>query len=111
MNIIEKTEGTKISHSIMGDTILVLEEELYLNLEKYQRDYPVHIDISRNEFNMLVMGTSREYVAQIDIPEKTYRMVDTGEITEEGTPIMEKVHDEFDMNTVTLTLWGGNANV
>lgn len=108
MIIVEKQEGAKtIPYEIMQGTngLLILDNQLYLNLPTYERDFPVHLDVSKNEYGMLTMGLSRAYVAQIDIPAREYKEVDTGEVNEEGDPIIEKVAQPFDLKKVTLTLW------
>lgn len=105
MIIVEKTPGEKIPYELAGN-LLMINQELYLNLPAYQRDYPVSLDITRNEYGMLVMGISRTYVAQIDIPAREYVEVDTGEVNDDGQPITEFQPQPFNIETVTLTLWG-----
>lgn len=99
MIIIEKNEGTKIAYEAVGTKLFLGDDELMLNLTKYQRDWPVHIDICTNRDGMLVVGTGDGlyYTAQVEIPPVEY-----AEATEDGqtpTPIL------LDMDTVTLTLW------
>lgn len=109
MNIVEKNEGQKIDYSVSGNMI-TFRDELMLNLSKYERDYPVHLDICENTDNILVTGLSERYVAQIDIPARQYTVITTGEgesaiTTKEAVP--------FDIGNVTLTLWaleGANIN-
>lgn len=107
INVVEKTEGQKIPYELMGD-LLMLDSQLYFNLPVYQRDHDVHLDVSRNEYGMLVNGLSRAYVAEIDIAARAYDEVDTGNTDEEGNPIIEKVARAFSLDQVTLTLWGVN---
>lgn len=99
MIIVNKNEGQKIPYAVIG-TLLVFNEELSLDLSKYERDFPVHLDICRNEFEMLTVGVSKKYVAEIEIPARVYEEVETGE--EYPT---ELVPVPLDMDTVTLTLW------
>lgn len=108
MILFEKTEGEKIPYSQMEGNLLVLDNTVYLNLEMYERDFPVQLDICRNDFGMLTMGISRAYVAQIDIPAREYVEVDTGEVDEDNNPVITREPQPFDMNKVTLTLWGVN---
>lgn len=109
MNIVEKNAGKKISHRVSG-TKLNLNDELILDLAKYERDFDVNIDICQNEFNMLVMGLGRRYIAQIDIPARQYKEVVSEGAENEGETIkLEPV--PFSIDRVTLTLWsieGGN---
>lgn len=103
MIVIEKNDGPKIEYTVNG-TRINFRDELALDLAKYERDYPVHLDICENRDGMLVMSISDYYVAQIDIPERQYEEEIIGEEMVR-TPI------PFDMDKVTLTLWsieGGN---
>lgn len=105
MIIVEKKEGAEtISYQMMGD-LLVLDNSLYINLPIYERDFPVHLDISKNEYGMITMGLSRAYVAEIDIPAREYIEVSTGEFDEDGNEIIENQPQPFDLNKVALTLW------
>ena len=103
MNVIEKNIGPKIKYEVNG-TQLSLRDELSLDLAKYERDFPVHVDICENEFGMLTMGISRKYVAQVDIPEREYDYIADG-VNEEGDPKEVPVPVPFDMEKVILTLW------
>jgi len=103
MIIIEKNEGTKIQYSVTG-TMLNLNNEIMMNVSSFERDFPVNVDICRNQFNMLTFGLSEKYVAQIGIPPREYEMVENG-TDEEDTPKYDKVAVPFDMAKVTLTLW------
>lgn len=107
MNIVEKNIGPKIEYSVNG-TKLNLNDELILDLAKYERDFDVNLDICENEFNMLVIGLGRRYVAQIHIPARQYKEVpventDEGTENEEESTILKPV--PFSMENVTLTLW------
>lgn len=104
MNVVEQNEGTKISYDLMGN-VLILNQELYLNLAAYERDFDVNIDVSHNEYGMLVMGLSRAYVAQIHIPAREY-IENEVEGGEEGENTVEREAVPFNINNVTLTLWG-----
>jgi len=102
MNVIEKNTGPKIEYRVEG-TKITFRDEMTLDLSKYERDYPVHLDICENRDGILVMGLSDYYVAQIDISERLYSEEIVGEETVR-TPV------PFSMDRVTLTLWaiGGN---
>ena len=52
--IINKNEGAKIDYEIIGNKI-IFNDELMLNLAKYERDDPMHIDICMDEFGCLCM--------------------------------------------------------
>lgn len=108
--IVEKNEGPKINIEIVG-TKVVLEEEMTLDLKKYERDFDVNIDICTNEFGFVMFGVNERYVAQIAIPARTYETVIDG-TDEEGNPKETQVPIPFDMSKVTITLWakGGTIN-
>jgi hypothetical protein len=97
MIIVEKEPGTKIEYSAAGNMVSFRGGELSLDLSRFERDFPVHIDICENAFGMLTMGISRKYVAQIDIPARKYTEV------QDGVMVMQPV--PFSMDNVTLTLW------
>jgi hypothetical protein len=103
MIVIEKNIGPKINYTL-EKTKLTLNNEMMLDLSKYEREFDVHIDICYNQFGMLVTGLGERYVAQIDIPAREYTYEQNG-TDEEGNPKCEKVPVPFDMDKVTLTLW------
>lgn len=103
INVIEKNIGQKIEFSVSG-TRLNLNNELILDLSKYERDHDVHIDISENGDGMLIMGVSRRYVAQIDIPARKYDEITT-EATEDKEAETTFAPVAFSMDNVKLTLW------
>lgn len=104
MIIVEKEPGTKVEYSASGNRISFRGGELSLDLSRFERDFPVHIDICENAYGMLTMGISRKYVAQIDIPAREYTEVQDG-VDEEGNPKMVMQPVPFSMDNVTLTLW------
>lgn len=115
MKVIEKNIGTKIEYLQEGNNLLSFRDELFLNLARCERDYPVQIDICENEDGILTTGISRRYIAQIDIPAREYNEVEVEVENDEGTEnegekiILEPV--PFSMERITLTLWsieGGN---
>mgnify|MGYP001850599584 CR=1 FL=1 len=92
VTVVEINEGTKISWAQNAAKLTFGDDELMVNAEKYQRDWPVHLDICGDSDGNLVIGTGtgRYYVAQVDIPAKSYT---------ESQPI------PLEMSDVTLTLW------
>lgn len=99
MMIINKNEGLKITYAVDDSRITFGDDELTLNLARYQRDWPVLIDICSNKDNMLVIGAGAglHYVAQIEIPAMECTVPATEEQAPEPKPI--------DMTKVILTLW------
>lgn len=107
MKTVEKNEGTKISCSQDGAK-LTLNDELTLDLSKYERDFPVHLDVCRNAYGMLTMGLSDNYVAQVDIPARSFTLKDNG-VDANNIPQQIKVPVAFNPDNVTLTLWKVDA--
>ncbi len=90
-------------------TRLTFDDELTIKLDKYERDEDAHIDICTDRYGNLVMGVipgiATHYVAQIDIPARTYHDEETGENNEDGEPKPAPVPDEYDQADTTLSLW------
>lgn len=105
MIIINKNEGTKIGYE-QSNYNVTFDDQLMVNCKKYQKDWPVHIDITEDRDGNLMTGTGSGlfYVAQLDIPEKQYEPQEEPEsgTMGSGTPPKEI---PLDMNNVTLTLW------
>lgn len=133
MIVKEKNAGEKIPYTIKGSKI-TFDDELMVNVQRFERDDPAHIDICRDRFGNLVTGVipgyAESYVAQIDIPARAYieTPIDTGAPemqaadTEEeaaggmigGGSMRQTVKRdavEFDMSKCTLTLWAINEEV
>ena len=107
--MVEKTGGVKVELRVSGTKVYLGDDEMVLNLSKYERDDPVHIDIGLNARGFLTFGVSDRYAVQIDIPGREYELADSGELDENGSPRMKKVAQPFSMNNVTITLWGRPA--
>lgn len=103
IKVINMNDGTKIAYEIFGNKI-IFNDELMLNLEKYERDDDIHIDVCMDEFGCLCMGLARNYVAQIDIPARKYNFVENGK-DEQNNPKFDKVAVPFNMENVIITLW------
>lgn len=128
MKIIEKNEGVKIPYEVQGGKIVFNDDELTLNLARYERDDANHIDICRDRRGNLVSGVipgiAETYVAQIYIPPRAYveREIEgaAAEVqadSEEtgGAPggmmdrqTMEREAVPFDIDKCVLTLWALN---
>ena len=115
VRIVEKNEGRKIPYRVNGTKIFFGEDDdLMLNLQKRQREYPVHMDVCADSDGNLVIGTGagRDYVAQVEIPAYKYAEPEekpeeaasgesggSGNSNEQGEPL------PLDMADVTVTLW------
>lgn len=87
MIVNEKNIGTKIDYATNGNyLVLGSDDDLMLNLSKYERETEKQIDITRDMDGMLLIGTGQTsyFVAQVTIPAK------------DGT---------FDIDRCTLDLW------
>ena len=105
MRRVNKNDGPKIDVAVTGTRIMFGDDELMLNAARYQRDYPVQVDICMNRDQQLVLGagTGLYYVAQVEIPAKAYEDVepvaDPMEASEAPAPL------PLNMDDVTCTLW------
>ena len=109
MKIINKNEGRYIPYKLSKNS-LSLNDELTLNLDKYERDDSVRIDICFDRNKTLVMGVipgiAELYAAQIEIPAREYTEVDSGKVNENDEPIYVPEPVPFEPKNITLTLWG-----
>lgn len=102
MIVIEVNVGPKIDYEVTG-TKITFDDELMLNLKKYEQDDPVEIDICADKNGNLTTAVSWRTVAQIEIPAREYTE-EPGE--EEGTTVPVPV--PFDMDKCTLKLYSLN---
>lgn len=118
VQVIEKNPGEKIAWEQSGTRLFFGDDELMLNVAKYQKDWHVQVDICADENSNLVIGTGtgRYYVAQVDIPAIKYEEVeDEAEEASESenedeentqqTPAKQMIPLPLDMADVILTLW------
>lgn len=113
VQIIEKNEGTNIALQQIDYKLIFGDDELSIRCDKYQRDWPVHLDVCADDNNNLVVGVGvgRYYVGQIDIPATVYHEVPDPEpmaIEEDGagTQRYTKLEPEpLNMGDVIVTLW------
>lgn len=116
VEVVEKNPGTKIAYEQDGTKITFGDDELMVNAAKYQRDWPVQVDVCADGNDNLVIGvgTGRYYVAQLDIPAIEYTETEVEkEVTEtvDGEEVTktvmttEKEAQPLDMSKAVLTLW------
>ena len=91
MITIEKNKGTKVKYETSGSKITFGDDEITLNLAKYERDEQVQINVCTDDDHILIAGLSKYYVANIIIPARSY--------DESGEAV------PFSMDNVTLVLW------
>ena len=110
MNVIDMNEGNKITYFVDG-TKINFNDELILNLAKYEQDEVICIDICSDKNGNLSNGLANKYVAQIEIPKREYVSTqsdnpDYNEEDETSKKLIEmKEPIPFDIEKVTLRLW------
>lgn len=113
MKVIEVNEGPKVSYEV-DKTRVTFNDELMLNLVKYEQDDDVHIDICADKNGNLSTATAFRYVAQIEIPARRYREVETEnpdynpENEDSRKTIVKKEAISFSLDNVTLKLYSLN---
>ena len=102
VTVVEKNEGTKIEYEQNG-TKLYFDDQLMINAAKFQKDWPVHVDVCMDSDRNLCTGVADGlyYVAQIDIPAIQKEIIEPEE--EGGEPTVNII--PLDMADVVLTLW------
>lgn len=100
MTVIEKNKGPKVAYEVTGNKITFGDDEITLNLAKYERDAEVCINVCTDDDHIMIAGLSKYFVANIIIPGRTYG--------EDGNAVA------FCMDNVKLVLWAlidGTAEV
>lgn len=122
VKIIEKNAGEKIAFEQSGTRLIFGDDEIMLNAAKYQKDWPVEVDICRDKADNLTIGTASglRYVAQVMIPAATYTETvieepeapeadaEGAEQAENGGMNQQNVQRDknpLDMSDVTVVLW------
>ena len=123
VKVIEKNAGEKIAFEQSGTRLIFGDDEIMLNAAKYQKDWPVEVDICRDKADNLTIGTASglRYVAQVMIPAATYTetAIEPNEDPEadtegaEGTGAeggnnqqnVQRDKNPLDMGDVTVILW------
>ena len=105
INIVEMQEGNHIDYALVaGKKIIFGDDDLTVNLSTRERDNKVILDICKDTNGNLTLGTggAMSYVAQVEIPGRTYEEVPDEESEEGGNKL---VPVPFDMSKCTLYLW------
>jgi hypothetical protein len=103
MRVIEKNEGKKIPYEVIG-TKVIFDDMLMVDLARYQKDEEMVIDICIDNNDILSMGLTGWYVANVVIPPKQYDLVENG-VDENNNPRYDRVTKPLNMDEVTLYLW------
>ena len=114
VKVVEINEGPKIQWEQNGYKLVFGDDDLTLRCDNRQKDWPVHEDICVDDNGNLKIGMGKYYVAQVDIPARTYIDVEPEapedaeetEGNEDGQdPGPQREALPLDMADVTLTLW------
>lgn len=122
VKVIEKNAGEKIAFEQSGTRLIFGDDEIMLNAAKYQKDWPVEVDICRDKADNLTIGTASgmRYVAQVTIPAATYTETvieepeapeadaEGADQTENGGMNQQNVQRDknpLNMGDVTVVLW------
>ena len=102
VQVVEVNSGTKIDWEQTGTKIFFGDDEIMVNVAKYQQDEERTIDIVIDRSGNLAIGADSgiRYAAQIEIPANEYEYIENEE-TEET----ERVKVPLDMANVILKLW------
>jgi hypothetical protein len=104
MTVTEKNCGIYVPFTLDGTKLDFRSGALTLDLRSFERDYPVHLDVSADSDGALVLGPAFRYVAELDIPARGYELT-AGAADDFGFPKLYKTAKPFDPDKVTLTLW------
>ncbi|WP_422448177.1 AAA family ATPase [Thermoanaerobacterium sp. DL9XJH110] len=104
MIVREINEGPKIDYTLDGTVLTLGGGAVSVDLATRQQDTETVIDICRDDGH-LVEGMGRWYVATIIIPPRRYHLVDTGQVDENGAPVLASEALPLDLDAVVLNLW------
>lgn len=116
VKVIEMNAGEKIAYEQSGTRLFFGDDEIMVNVEKYQKDWDVQVDICRDKSGNLTIGTESalRYVAQIAIPAATYTetpitpAAEIGDNESEGGMNHDNIQRDknpINMGDVELSLW------
>ena len=110
MKIQHVNTGTKATYKVNGNLLNLAVPgvpSITLDLNEELKDTASVVAVSLNQcFTQLERGVGNWYIASIKIPAREYDLVETGEVDEEGWPIMQEEALPVDMRDVVLCLWG-----
>lgn len=94
MKIIEMNSGKKMDYAVDGTKLTLDGGRLAVDLQKYQRDYPITLDfVTDGEGNLTLndMGNLRAYVAEVELPAYETEVVEVESAAEQATDEGEAV--------------------
>jgi len=108
MKITNMNSGNYIPFAINGSTVVVgTNPGITVDMAASQTDAWVTIDLSHDASGNLIKGVGTKYVANVIIPPKSYKLVDTPYTGPDGTATTIKVKQALPLNVsaCTLQLW------
>lgn len=110
MIVTDVNTGPKAGYSVSGTDLTVSVPnvgDIVLDLQAKQGQVQESVDISLDRsYSRLVEGIGSWYVASIEVPPAETELYDTGEVDENGDPVMAERDLPLDMAKVKLRLWG-----
>jgi len=107
--------GPKASYSLHGTELTISVPNIgsiTVDLQAKQEQVQKVIDISLDHsFTRLVEGVGSWYVATIEIPPIATELFDTGDVDENGNPVMAQRELPLDTSKVKVHLWGLPENI
>lgn len=102
--IIEADSGLKINYKIDGTKISFNNEQMTIDLAKFEKEYTLQLPISQDFDNCVTTGTSKKMWAMITIPTKQYILtpVDDPNAT---IPLYTKTAIPFNMRGCRMILY------
>ncbi|MGG1598460.1 AAA family ATPase [Paenibacillus naphthalenovorans] len=109
MIISEVSQGQKATYSVTG-TVLTIGT-VTIDLQERQKSVQNVVDVCLdNQLQTMAEGLGAWYVATIVVPPIERELYDTGEVDDQGDPVMAERDLPLDMSKVQLRLWGLPAN-
>lgn len=107
MKVQEINEGTKAEYSLTGTmlTVTVGSQSVEIDLTAAQSDSQQVVDVSLGEDRQLQLGVAKWYVANAIIPPEKMHLVDSGQVDENGDPVLIPEALPLDADEVSLVLW------
>lgn len=107
MKVENVNAGQYIEYEVEGTRIYFGDDELMINLKRYQGDEERTIDITKTRRNTLAIGADSgfRYVAQVVIPPKEYEYSTVAKDGSENEVETIRTAKDINMDNVTLKLF------
>ncbi len=109
MTIRYKNAGSYPAYSLTGHILTI--GELQLELAALAQDEPLHLTVSADAADRLMLGTGYRYVAELDLPAKQYAIEKIGYTDDFGYPALCKVELPYPLEDIELTLWAEKEGI